>query len=378
MDAQSWDLYEKVANLSRQDARSVLNEQEEASEWYESEDGKRCQLRYCVWNQISEIIRRKRQRTVDRRESWVKLFISSKVGMATNTGVGPRDTSDQSNFKKALIHAYSPRRKTAVRKRLWEPVIGNWFQTLQGAHLFPCSQGIFMDDIFGKGSRKELFSYKNGLLLHEEIEKALANGSVAIVPDIDLEPANPELPLDDKEERDQRILAWQKSNPKEYKFMVLNKKDPAVKAAHPPLATGVSSIASLHGKRLQFLTNKRPRARYLWWTYLNAIVRNAWSQKLTEDNLQHKEVQTCTLYWGSYGSYIKKNQLLGFIEEIGHEVGEALEFDSQEHVRDEARLEGVSAMLCHVLVELNKAEEENWETDQGEAATDNEQQDDYE
>ncbi|OBS29628.1 hypothetical protein FPOA_03567 [Fusarium poae] len=373
MDAQSRDLYEKVANLSREDARSVLNEQEEASEWYESEDGKRCQLRYCVWNQISETIHRQRQRMADRRaplKSWVN---SSKVGMglATNMGVGPRDISDQSNFKQELIRAYSPQRKSFERTKLWEPVIGQWYDSLRGAHLFPYSQGIFMDDIFGKGSREELFSYKNGLLLHEEIEKALANGSVAIVPDIDLEPTNPELPLDDKEERDQRILAWQKSKPKEYKFMVLNKKDPAVKAAYPPLAPGVSSIASLHGKRLQFLTNKRPRARYLWWTYLNAIVRNAWSQKLTEDNLQHKEVQTCTLYWGPNVSYIKKNQLLGFIEEIGHEVGEALEFDSQEHVRDKARLEGVSAMLCHVLVELNKAEEENWETD-------DEQQDDYE
>ncbi|CEI68060.1 hypothetical protein FVEN_g7671 [Fusarium venenatum] len=374
MDAEYWERYEQVANLSREDAQiesqrgleAVLNEQKEASEWYESEDGERYQLKYSVWNQISNTIQRQRQRMVDRkgtpREGWVKLFISSKLGMGLatkDTGVGPRDTSDQSNFKQALIDAYIPRRKRPIRKVLWDPVIGDWFQTLQGAHLFPYSQGIFMDDIFGKGSQKELFSYKNGLLLHEDIKKALENGFVAIVPDIDLEPASPRLPLNDKEERDQRIRAWQKAKPKEYKFIVLNKKNPAVTEEFPLPAYGVPNIAALDGKRLQFLTSKRPRARYIWWTYLNAIVRNSWSQKLTEVNLQHQEVQKRTLY----GSYIKKNQLLGFIEEIGHEVGDALEFDSEEEVSDEPRLEGIGAMVGRHLVEWHKEEEANWVTD---------------
>ncbi|KAM0229085.1 hypothetical protein ACHAPO_010240 [Fusarium lateritium] len=288
--------------------------------------------------------------------------ITSKIGMSLMTkDAGPRNTIDQSDFKQALIHAYSPRSKRHLVRYRWDPVVGDLLEEVQCAHLFPYSQGTFMDYVFGKGSQKEPLSYRNGLLLYVDIKIALENGFVAIVPDIDLEPANPSLPLNDKEERDQRIRTWQKSKKKEYKFIVLNKKHPSVTEPILPPRYGVPSIAALDGKQLQFLTDKRPRYRYVWWTYLYAIVRNSWSQKLAEVNLQHQEVQKRTLHWG--GSYIKRNQLLGLIkviEEIGLDV--EIEFNREE-VDVKPRLEAFSALLGHALVQLHEEEEDDWETD---------------
>ncbi|KAF4458750.1 hypothetical protein FALBO_14504 [Fusarium albosuccineum] len=52
-----------------------------------------------------------------------------------------------------------------------------------------------MDDIFGKGSVDEIFSPLNGLFLHVKVEAALDKGLIAIVPDVDLEPADRQIGL---------------------------------------------------------------------------------------------------------------------------------------------------------------------------------------
>lgn len=387
MDADYWDQYHNVAVLTQENAQiesqrgleSVLKAKKAASKWYNSDEGQRLQQQYTSWKQAGDTIRRQQEKTdnrkADSREGWLKLFITSKIGMglvAKDTGLGARDTSDQSNFKKALIDTYNPLSVRNVKRCLWEPVIGNWYESLQGAHLFPYAQGLFMDDIFGKGAREELFSPKNGLLLHRNVKHALEKGFAMIVPDVDLEPADPDFPLGDKQERDNRLKAWKRAKTKEYKFIVPDDKHAAVNEQFLGPNRKLITIAQLNGKRLEFKSNRRPRARYVWWTFFNAILRRSWSQKLTEGNMQHKEVQKRTLYWGSDGSYIKKSQILGCIEEIGHDV-EIESSGEESYVKP--KMEGVCAVLGQALLESHEEEERAW-VDMGEFEKDPEETED--
>ncbi|KAK0706929.1 hypothetical protein B0T26DRAFT_728620, partial [Lasiosphaeria miniovina] len=102
------------------------------------------------------------------------------------------------------------------------------------------------------------------------------------------------------------------------------------------------NLAGLHGRRLQFLNEARPRARYMWWTFLSAITQLTWKGSVASPNsLVQKEVLKGTRYWGTYGRYVKKNLLLGFVNEIGHEVSSIAE-SIMEHAIEE---EGGSANL---------------------------------
>ncbi|KAK0717373.1 hypothetical protein B0T26DRAFT_751448 [Lasiosphaeria miniovina] len=73
------------------------------------------------------------------------------------------------------------------------------------------------------------------------------------------------------------------------------------------------NLAGLHGRRLQFLNEARPRARYMWWTFLSAITQLTWKV-----------------------GYVKKNMLLGFINEIGHDISNIAE-SIMEHAIEEER-----------------------------------------
>jgi hypothetical protein len=42
------------------------------------------------------------------------------------------------------------------------------------------------------------------------------------------------------------------------------------------------SLLDLHGRQLNFRTDFRPRDRYVWWTFMKAILVNGWRQKQTE------------------------------------------------------------------------------------------------
>lgn len=58
-----------------------------------------------------------------------------------------------------------------------------------------------MEDIFGRGSSRDLFSTRNGLFLCAKIEILLDKGVIAIVPDVEHELADPEHPMNDQIER---------------------------------------------------------------------------------------------------------------------------------------------------------------------------------
>ncbi len=93
-------------------------------------------------------------------------------------------------------------------------------------------------------------------------------------------------------------MNWEKQLVKDYKIITLDLQH---KMSKPGafLVDGITKLADLHGQKLVFLTNFHPRARYVWWTFLSAVLRTGWQQKSNkETNAITAEVSKANWYWG--------------------------------------------------------------------------------
>ncbi|CEI63222.1 unnamed protein product [Fusarium venenatum] len=145
-------------------------------------------------------------------------------------------------------------------------------------------------------------------------------------------PVNPGLPNDDEQIRHDRSKEWEKMEPKEYKVMVLDIKHREVnRPIYEFDVLGFERLIELHERKLKFRTDFRPRSRYIWWTFLNAIFRTAWN-KTNDRNIQHEEAQKSACYWGK-----------SFVEEIGHDVESILTIGTETEEQGEICAEGKRA-----------------------------------
>ncbi|KAI0390586.1 hypothetical protein F5Y17DRAFT_471549 [Xylariaceae sp. FL0594] len=195
-----------------------------------------------------------------------------------------------------VYHSRQDRRENAGD--VWDPVLGAWGrdEITNAAHLYPSKSIKFMDIIFGPGSVKDISTASNGIFLDKAIEKALEQGYLAIVPDVCLEPADEEHPAADLHERRQNVKDWETRDPKEYKIIVLEN----------------SKVL----RRSLFLTDFRPKARYMWWTYLNSIANISFRHKNNESQVRHillKEVERQQVL-GNTGEIREKAQAEGVTE----------------------------------------------------------------
>ncbi|KAK5656807.1 hypothetical protein OQA88_4355 [Cercophora sp. LCS_1] len=261
--------------------------------------------------------------------AFVKLFNSSKLGFALENAAskGRRRTRDQSMMRDLMKQAYCPGNRLAI----WEPVLGTWIDPSSAiaAHLFPWQSADFMEPIFGAGARDELFSSANGIFLHHLIEKAFDRGFLVLVPDTKVEAQNPSTPWEDQEERHKALRGWEMTHPREYRIAVLDATPHCMKEPifdREVYSLESETLAGLHGRRLRFLNDARPRARYVWWGFLSAVTQLTWKGSFANpDSLIQKEVLKGTRYWGTHGKYVKKNMLLGFVQELGHDVSSITE-----------------------------------------------------
>ncbi|KAJ0382790.1 hypothetical protein COL922a_011831 [Colletotrichum nupharicola] len=224
----------------------------------------------------------------DNNHRWSTKYLAHKQFMEINIAVSKRDNKDQLAFRDHMLKRDS------------------------------------MDTIFGPGTVKELFKAQNGLFLHKDIEQALDDGVRAIVPDIDLEPADLDFPLTDTEDRKQRLRDWEKSEVKEYKIIVIDPSHPTLTEEKTlSFSQGIHSLLELHGRKLKFLTDFRPRARYIWWVFLVSVTVAGWRTKTQNPDVANaitKEIRAGIRCWGTPGTYITRNVLESFIISIGHDA----------------------------------------------------------
>ena len=222
--------------------------------------------------------------------SFMQLFIA-QTGLGIKNTRGKRDSSLQSEFRSELKRKMGHQHPT--RNRAYEylcPVTNAyWIDSIMVAgHLFPWKCGeAAMHAIFGcpdKGD-SELFKAENGIFWSLEAETRFEAGHFVIVPDTPDQPTK------------QQVDTWQASDPREYKVRVLNPTHTLMEQKIPGTD---KTWVELDNQRLQFKTNFRPRARYLYFAYCAAMLRRSFGG-------HHLEVSRSELgkrFWGTPGRYM--------------------------------------------------------------------------
>ena len=179
---------------------------------------------------------------------------------------------------------------------------------MRAAHIFPWAEGQpSMDEIFGREAAtvEELNTIQNGLMLSVYAKERLEDGDLFLVPDT-RDAAS-----------DQEIDAWHESEPKDYKIRIMNPEAKGMNQFHPGTEPR-KTWNELDGKRVQFSSDHRPHARYLYWQYCKTMLRQSWKDNpvKAKDVLMQERGKE---FWGTRGPYMKKRMLLAFVEQLGHD-----------------------------------------------------------
>lgn len=151
--------------------------------------------------------------------------------------------------------------------KLWCPVLGNFGPETHRitAHIVPYMLGQRTD--LWKDSADELFSARNGMTIDREVEKVFDIHQVVFVP---ATPVPVEGPI------------------KDWKFKILDKTLLKKEAPNGPKGEE-RTWADLDGKLLEFRTEARPAARYLYYHYVVSLLRSqrhcrkGWEANMTKE-----------------------------------------------------------------------------------------------
>lgn len=152
--------------------------------------------------------------------------------------------------------------------------------------------------IFGreeqKPEREELSGILNGLMLSKYVKGKIVMGYIVIVPQVS-DPSSQE-----------EVDAWSVSEPKAYKIRVTSTAGKGTDRHHP-YTTSKVTWNDLDGREVQFGSDHRPRARYLYWQYCKTVLAMRW----TEEGVPVKYL------WTVKGPYMRKGMLLVIVEQLG-------------------------------------------------------------
>ena len=297
------------------------------------------------------------------------------MGMGGIVGQGRRSTAEQSAFRERLENVCNSRHPDEDFNQQWCPILGAWTPTkyMRAAHIFPYGAGqTAMDELFGRNAdnREELMEPENGLMMCEDAVKKIADGGIVLVPDV---------PNDASAEE---LGTWTNAAVKEYKLRVLC---PASKSMQEVLPF-ISSVKedktdrprwySLEGKRVECRSDHRPRARYLYWQFAVALLRQAWQTNHRANNPVAAEFGK--QFWGTKGSWIKRKYLLAFTEYLGHAVewDNLLEAATEPENEEDDKPDPAGLVLASTqITSMRKRTAEGWENEEEDEEEDEEESD---
>ena len=207
---------------------------------------------------------------------------------------------------------------------------------MRAVHIFPWAEGqVAHDEIFSGRkveSVEELDEIENGLMLSKYAEERLEDGDIVLVPDVN----------DNASQKE--INAWADSEPKGYMIRVVDPEAKGMDRFHPGYVDPRETWNDLDGKKVRFLSDYRPRARYLYWLYCKTVLRQSWREK----SKKAKDVRMRDrgkILWGAKGAYIKRRMLLAFVEQLGHDYDALMENAIVESEEDNEPESDPSALL---------------------------------
>ncbi|KAL8857723.1 MAG: hypothetical protein Q9178_005758 [Gyalolechia marmorata] len=274
-----------------------------------------------------------------------------------------RDTSDQSNFRAALIQLCNSEHPAVHNDRLWCPIVGAYLdeENVVAVQIFPYASGQnAMIELFGRPDGKdELMAPQNGLLIDRRAEQYIAHGWMTIVPDLSANATHEE------------VDAWSKADVKEYKIRVLDADDPKMKNVLPvgaPLhPTGnFRHWWELDGQKLEFKSDFRPRACYLYWSFAVALLRHSYQRRHSVHNPIEEQINK--RFWGTGGPWIRRKYLRAFVEHLGHDINwENIMEAATEDEGEEADPAGLLEAEKQIAIVRDRMER-GWPTEEEEAA----------
>ncbi|XDG09952.1 hypothetical protein ABKA04_009567 [Annulohypoxylon sp. FPYF3050] len=253
------------------------------------------------------------------RRAFQAMFTTSPMGLGIgNAGAGKRSKSEQSKFKCNLIEHYDAATKHPKKPKIvlfvHDTATGMDLPKSQvtASHLVPHSlRPDMLVAIFGANVQGELDTPHNGLLLSKDVETAMDDGAIVIVPDIADDPTTTQ------------IEEWESAGVKQYKWRIVDPEAEALDVALQAVSTespNIMTIRDLDGKRLSFKNDMRPRLRYLYFLFVVAQLRLAWRDELRKDLSQVLSKQLGKGLWATKGRYLQRSFLLALADEIGHDT----------------------------------------------------------
>jgi hypothetical protein len=308
------------------------------------------------------------QRGGPMRRAFQAMFTTSQIGLgAEKAGVGKRTRSQQSKFRQSIIRAYGAAitdpRKPKVITDLYDSATGMELvpSHITAAHIVPHSLGPdVLIALFGINVEGEIDTPYNGLLLQSDVERAMGDGAIAIVPDLPDDPSTEE------------VATWESTEPKEYKWRVID--DEAEVLGEKFIDRVDMTIRDLNGKRLFFKNDMRPRARYLYFLFVVAQLKLAWRHDYRKDPANVLKMQLGKGFWATKGRYLKRAFLLALAEEIGHdtELSDNIPMEpGDDNEPDETGVIGIAKLLRFQNRRYEDEEEEDEDEDEDEDEGDN-------
>ena len=387
----------EAANLGRKASMFDLEYIEDANPsheqaWEATEDGRRiCEIEAMLQRRLAYLQKLKifffsaTPSTVV--QSSVAMFIASARFGMDPPNTSPRPEALQNQFIEELVEVMGSRHPAPdMDEWFWCPIQATYIhgtednQGMLASHLFPAgATQLTMDAIFGPqeqfkwrnqettqepGVRGELFRACNGIYLSAEALSRFGRGYFVIVPDLEVDCTKAQ------------ARAWQESAVKEYRVRVIRPDAPAMQKSMGPY--NPRTWGNVDGTRVMWgdpgrreKSTFRPCARYLYWNYLTALLRNVHGKGrggATKGGRQGLATsadmgQIGRKYWGSAGAYVKKDMLRGFLEEVGHEYDEelteaAMDPGSEDEPAELAVMTAIEDILCK-----NAAAEELYDDD---------------
>ncbi|KAI1215128.1 uncharacterized protein F4807DRAFT_21831 [Annulohypoxylon truncatum] len=253
-----------------------------------------------------------------RRHASQSMFTTSQIGLGVDTpGVGKRPRSEQSKFKSSLIDFYNAAtmdtRNPKVIRSVHDSATGQetLMSTIRAVQLVPHSLGRdVLIALFGSDVKGELDAPYNGLLLDVDVKEAMDDGVIVVVPNL---PDNPST---------EEVALWEGTEPKNYRWRIM---DPDADILNRPVEVApekptVMIMRDLDGKQLSFKNEMRPRARYLYFLFVVAQLRQAWRQEYRNDPSKVLAKQLGKGFWATKGRYLERSFLLALADEIGHDT----------------------------------------------------------
>ncbi|KAK5683388.1 hypothetical protein LTS10_004919 [Elasticomyces elasticus] len=217
-----------------------------------------------------------------------------------------REDSPELIVREYVAAAYDARHPTWNWDGLWCPVLKEWWEgdSVYPTRIFPVMPGpSVMQTFFGESESEssKLMSKQNLLLLCTPIKRDFEKLLIALVPDCNLYDAD-------------AIMAWYRSSPQEYKIEVIDPEHLEMRRASN--ASG-GTWNDLHGEKVVWRNDQRPRPRYLWFHLWCCVVKQA---RITGSPSRVTE-RFSRMYWGLAEPFFTSAILSGAAEQagVGHE-----------------------------------------------------------